>query len=109
MRIEQVLSGNPDMQIEREIRNRFPEIRDFSLVIQSARYPDFILYRQLRLLYEEFLANQREFVSASFDTRAENHIESHFRFLELERYGDLLTRFPVLLEFLAMETNILRN
>jgi len=108
-RIEQILSGNPDVIIEREIMNAFPEIRNFSLLIQSARYPDFILYRQLRLLYEEFLASQREFVSASFSRRAENHIETQMRFQELEQYGDLLTRFPILLEFMAMESSIIRN
>jgi hypothetical protein len=101
-RLERILSGNPDAEMEREIRNRFPEISNFSFVIQSAGFPDFILYRQVRLLYEEFLAKQREFVSDAFGKRAENHIESHLRFSELERYGDLLTRFPVLLDYLSM-------
>jgi hypothetical protein len=48
------------------------------------------------------LTRQREFVSDAFGRRAENHIEAHLRFAELERYGELLTRFPVLLEYLAM-------
>jgi flagellar biosynthesis/type III secretory pathway chaperone len=109
LRLERILSGNPDTEMETEIRNRFPEIRDFTLIIQTAKFPNFILYRQIRLLYEEFLANQREAISSSFARRAENHIETQIRFEELERYGDLLTRFPVLLEFMAMEGNINRN
>ena len=101
-RLEKILSGSPDTEMELEIRNRFPEIRDFSFVISSARFPDFILYRQARQLYEEFLAKQREYVTAAFGIRAETHIEAQFHFGELERYGELLTKYPVLLEYLAM-------
>jgi len=101
-RLEKILSGSPDTEMELEIRSRFPEIRDFSFVISSARFPDFILYRQARLLYEEFLAKQREYVTAAFGIRAESHIEAQFHFGELERYGELLTKYPVLLEYLAM-------
>lgn len=101
-RVEKILSGSPDFEMEREIKNLFPEIRDFSFVITSARFPDFVLYRQIRLLYEEFLAMQREYVSAAFGTRAEQHIEAQLRFGELERYGELLTRYPVLLDYLTL-------
>jgi len=102
LRIEKILSGSPDAEIERQIRNRFPEIRDFSFVISSAKFPDFTLYRQFRLLYEEFLARQREYLTAALGSRAESHIEAQFRFGELERYGELLTKYPILLEYLAM-------
>jgi len=104
-RLEHFMSGNPDSKIEQEIRNRFPEILNFSFVIHSAKFPDFILYRQLRFLYDEFLAKQREFISTSFGQRAQSHIENQLRFEELERYGDLLTRFPILLDYLTLEMN----
>jgi len=104
LRVERILSGSPDAQMERQILDRFPEIRDFSFVVSSARFPDFTLYRQFRLLYEEFLARQREYLTAAaIGTRAENHIEAQFRFGELERYGELLTKYPILLEYLAMD------
>jgi len=101
-RLERLLSGNNDAQMEREINNRFPEISGFSFIIISATFPDFALYRQVRLLYEEFLAMQREYVTAGFAKRAENHIETQLRFGELERYGELLTKYPILMEYLAM-------
>ena len=108
-RIENILSGNPDTEMEREIRNRYSEIRDFSLTIHTAKFPDFILYRQIRDLYNDYLSSQRDFISTSFGRRAENHIETQLRFEELERYGDLLTRYPILLEYMAMEGNLNRN
>jgi hypothetical protein len=42
-------------------------------------------------------------VSRALDDSAEKHIDSQFRLDELARYGDLLTRYPVLLEYLKME------
>jgi len=105
--LEQFLTGYPEtllyIQIKEEVSNRFPEIRDFSFIIHSVKYPDFILYRQLKLMYEEFLSRQREYVSSSFARRAETHIESQMRFEELQRIGDLLTRFPILLEYIKIE------
>jgi hypothetical protein len=102
-RLEYLMSGNPDPELEREIKRDFPWISGFSLRIQSAKYPDFILYRQLRLIYEEFLSGQREYVISTFGKRAETYLETQLRFEELEKYGDLLTRYPILLEYLAME------
>ena len=105
LRLERIMSGSQDAEMEMEIASRFPEIRDFSLTIQSARFPDFILYTQLRLLYEDFLAKQREYVISAFGRRAESHIEGRLRFAELERYGELLTKYPVLLDYLLLEKN----
>jgi len=107
-RIEKIMSGNGDVKIEHIISSRYPEIEEFSLIVHSAKFPNFILYSQIKLMYEEFLSSQREFISSSFGRRAETHIENQLRFEELERYGDLLTRFPVLLEYLMLEDSINR-
>ena len=108
-RLEKIMGGNSDSQMEQEIKKRFPEILDFSFVIHTAKFPDFILYRQIRLLYEDFLSMQREYISSSFGTRAESHIEAQLRFEELSRYGELLTKYPILLEYLAMEPGLAGN
>ncbi|MCL2805499.1 MAG: hypothetical protein FWD26_06140 [Treponema sp.] len=104
-RIENIMSGNSDAQMEQEIFSMYPQIRDFSFIIKTAKFPDFTLYRQLRLLYDEFLVKQREFATSDFSTMAENHIKTQLRLDELERYGDLLTRYPVLLEYLQLGLN----
>jgi len=102
-RLENVMAGKGDAELEREIAVLYPEIKDFSLTVESAHFPDFILYREIRLLYEDYLKKQRELASASFGKRAENQLASQFHFNELERYGELLTKFPILLEYLALE------
>jgi len=102
-RIELLISGASDSLIENEIFAKYPEIRNFSLSIKSAKYPDFVLYKQLRLLYEEYLAKQRDSIKLTFEKRAENRIETHLRFEELERYGELLSKYPKLIEYLELE------
>jgi len=105
-RLERIMSGRSDVQIEQLVKSRYPEILEFSLIIHSAKFPDFILYRQIRQIYEDFLAGQREVLSSTFSRRAEIHIEKQLRFDELERYGDLLTKYPVLLEYLALKNQL---
>ncbi len=107
-RLENLLSGKQDQELALEITNRFPEIQDFTLNVQSAKFPDFELYEQVRLLYRDFLAKQREIVSSGFAEKAESHIAAQLRLDELEHYGDLLTRFPVLLDYLKLESGIIQ-
>lgn len=102
-KLKLLMSGNPDPEIESEIFLNYPEISDFSLTVKSVKYPDFILYRQLRLLYEDYLARQSDSIKLTFEKRAENRIETHLRFDELEGYGELLTKYPALLEYLKLE------
>jgi hypothetical protein len=102
-RLERLMSGTPDAELNREIKTNFPEICDFSIVIKSAKYPDFVLYRQLCSIYEAYLSNQREYTISSFGKRAENQMEAQLRYEKLERYGELLTKYPILLEYLAIE------
>lgn len=103
IRLENVMTGKSDAALEQEIAGLYPEIQDFSLTVKTAKFPDFILYREVRLLYEDYLKKQRELITAGFGKRIENHIELQFHFEELERYGELLTKFPVLLDYLSME------
>jgi len=104
-RVEQIMSGKTDIKMEQDIREKFPEIDLFVFNIQSAKIPDFVLYRQLRLMYEEYLTKQREYVTSEFGRKAEYHIESQLRINELEKYGVLLSKYPVLLDYLQLERN----
>jgi hypothetical protein len=102
-RLEKLLSGGLDTEMAREISGRFPEILGLSFTAQSAKFPDFVLYRHVRLLYEEFLEKQREYVAEAMGKKAESRIENQIRFDELERYGELLSKYPLLLQYLELE------
>jgi len=102
-RLEGLLTGTSGDDIEREVTRQFPQIIDFSFVVRNIRFPDFALYRQVRFMYEEFIGKQREFISEALGRRAEDHIQTQLHFSELENYGQLLEKYPVLLEYLALQ------
>jgi len=95
--------------LAREIERRFPKVTDFSLRVNSARFPDFALYEQVRSLHGEFVALQREFIAGGLTDMARNRLETFMRIEELELYGALLTRFPILLEYLIIEDRRMRT
>lgn len=94
--------------LSREIEMRFPSVADFSLRIISARLPDFGLYDQARTQHGEFLALQREHIAEGLAGLTMDRLGAFSRIAELELYGDLLTRFPILLEYLALEGRMAR-
>jgi len=102
-RVEELLKNGENPVFEREILNRFPFLQNFSFRVKSAKYPDFALYRQAKGLFEDYMVVQKEYASGDMKERAKNRIDSMFRFDELEVYGALLTKYPVLLEYLALE------
>jgi hypothetical protein len=102
-RVENILAGNPDKELDDLVYRQYPEITGFSMRVHNAKIPNFALYRSARQLYAEYLAKQHEYISSSLNQKAENHIEAQIRFDELERYGQLLTKYPILLQYITME------
>ncbi|MDR1444552.1 MAG: hypothetical protein LBI94_06700 [Treponema sp.] len=101
--LQRIMETGASAALEREVLVNFPYIRDFSCRIPQIRFPDFQLYSRLRDLYTDYLDRQRDYMSAAAYGNAERHIDSRFRLDELAAYGDLLTRYPVLLEYLKLE------
>ena len=97
-------SAMPDL--EREVLRTFPEVENFSSRIQVVRYPDYALYQSVKALYLEYLAQQSIVLSQDLIREAERRINSRMRIDELTQYGELLTRYPILLEFLAIEGSL---
>jgi len=82
---------------------QFPYLSNFTLKIKSAKFPDFLLYRQTKGLFETYIAAQKAYTTGDIRERAKNRIDSMLRFDELELYGALLTKYPILLEYLSLE------
>jgi hypothetical protein len=101
--IEELLKNGEDKELEQEIERQFPAITRFSLKIKSAQFPDFDLYQQVKMLYEGYTAIQKEIISTELREKAKNRLESYRRFDELEQYGALITKYPLLLDYLALE------
>jgi hypothetical protein len=105
LQIEAMLENSANPELNQEITRQFPQIANFSFAIQSAKLPSFTMNRLAKGLYEEFVARQREFIASELSDKALNRVETYNRFEELERYGVLLSKYPVLLDFLALEKN----
>jgi hypothetical protein len=90
-------------ELSADILQHFPSIENVSCRLDAVKIPDFALYRSIRSLYEDFLAHQKEYLSADLNKKAEIRIDSKIHFDELERYGELLTKYPILLQYLTLE------
>jgi hypothetical protein len=92
--------------LEDELLSRFPELENLHCSVKVLRFPDFVLYGQVRELYEMYLSSQRRNLEDGLSQRAARNIDSQFRFDELSRYGELLTKYPALINYLALERGI---
>jgi hypothetical protein len=101
--VETLLQDGENPWFESEILKQFPFLNNFSLKIKSAKFPDFILYEQTKVLFQSYMAAQKSYATFDIQERAKNRIDSMFRFDELELYGSLLTKYPILLEYLSLE------
>jgi len=89
--------------LENDIQSAFPEIQNLFLSVSIVRFPDHILYQSLRELYREYVSHLNALLNPAIILEAEGRMGTNLRMDELQRYGELLTRYPVLLQFLAME------
>jgi len=90
-------------ELDAEILRTFPEIQNLLCTIRVIRFPDYILYRTLKELYREYVSLLNIALSPHIGMEAEARMRINLRLDELARYGDLLTRYPILLQFLALE------
>jgi hypothetical protein len=107
--LELIIEAGLSPRLENEITEAFPQIENLSCRIPASVFPDFILYRQILEIYEGFLAKQQEYSSGGMDMEAGKQFDSRFRLDELARYGELLTKYPILLQYLTLENGGLGN
>jgi hypothetical protein len=103
--IEELLENGENPEIEQEIERQFPAITNFSIRVKSAQFPNFALYQQVKGLYEGYIAIQKELIFNDLREKAKNRVESYQRFDELEQYGALITKYPLLLDYLALKNH----
>lgn len=105
-KLEKLLDSGGSVELTADIEKSFPEAGDISWGIKAVRFPDFALYRSLRSLYDDYLERQRASLKPGLEETAEKQISSRLRFDELEKYGKLLSQYPVLLRYLALEKGV---
>ncbi|MDR0641146.1 MAG: hypothetical protein LBG07_01660 [Treponema sp.] len=101
--LERILKTGSSPKLEEEIRRSFPQTTELSCRIQAIRFPDLALYYQLRNLYTDYITGQQEHIAKARNENSARHVDFQFRVDELSHYGDLLTKYPILLEYLKLE------
>jgi len=93
--------------LETEFRKTFPQAELRSCTIKAISFPDLILYNEVRQLYRDYLAAQRRDIRDETAAIAAESIKNRRRFDELAVYGELLTKYPILMQYLALEKGFL--
>jgi hypothetical protein len=104
-KMEKLLTSLPLPDLNSAAETAFPEVENFNCILRAVKFPDYRLYRSLRSLYEEYLARQESILKEDLAGDAEAKVASKLRMDELFKYGELLTKYPVLLQYLALEKN----
>jgi hypothetical protein len=95
-------------RLKEDISAAFPGVKVLDASVNAAKVPDFALYDSLRLIYEVYLESQRQSLEEAVKEAAARDVSVRFRLDELARYGELLTKYPILLEYLNMENGVSR-
>jgi hypothetical protein len=90
-------------RLKREISAAFPGIGSLDITLNTVKLPDLALYDSLRLLYQDYLDRQRQLLTDDIREAALRNVTTQLRLDELARYGELLTKYPILLQYLGME------
>jgi hypothetical protein len=101
-----IMKGNVGALIADTGRN-FPNIENINIKIQTLLFPDIALYNSAKSLYEFYLEKQQEYLSGPLAVSAARGLNFRFRIDELEKYGELLTKYPILMQFLSLEGGII--
>ncbi|MDR1469821.1 MAG: hypothetical protein LBT00_11065 [Spirochaetaceae bacterium] len=89
--------------LENEIRAAFPEIEFLEFRWRPLVTPDFALYEAGKALYDQYVERQKALLEPNAVEEAVRTVTNQFRFDELERYGELLSKYPSLLDYIQLE------
>jgi hypothetical protein len=103
--LEAVRASGTIAELERDLLAAFPVLESISCTIRTLRLPDYALYRQLKDLYRDYMERQTAGIGQNTAREAEMRVNMNMRLDELARYGELLTKYPILLQYLALEKN----
>jgi hypothetical protein len=108
-KMEAVLLYGSYPELINETEEAFPELENINCYIQAIQIPDYDLYGELRSVYNEYLAHQNSILEENALRNAEARIGVRLRIDELEKYGEILSRYPILLQYLALERGFMLN
>jgi hypothetical protein len=104
--LEEIMKTGSAGVLDRELAARFPLFEQWKTRLRIQRFPDLALYREIKDLYQDFTEAQKKLMNGEISAAAVKNIQSRMRFEELSLYGELLSKYPVLLDYLALEKGL---
>ena len=101
--VEEISAGGTYKKLDDDISAAFPYISRIYCSFTVKQFPNYDLYESAKSLYDDYTAHQRYILNNEIRYNAAERINSQFRLDELSKYGDLLTKYPVLLDYLKLE------
>jgi hypothetical protein len=89
--------------LERTLSAEFPELEGWTLRFKQVDKPDFALYGNAKSLYDEYTRQKMEFLTGKASTDAQSKLLDRLNYDTLEKTGALLTKYPILLDYLKLE------
>ena len=105
--MESIALFGSSAELNNEILNAFPQIENLNCSLSMVHIPDYVLYQSVKALYTEFISQQNSTLRTDTLIEAEKRINTRIRMDELSQYGEILTKYPILIQYLAMEKGIL--
>ncbi|MDR2494844.1 MAG: hypothetical protein LBD24_06450 [Spirochaetaceae bacterium] len=105
-KIQEIIDSGAASHLHQDIAGAFPAVKEVSCFIHTTDFPDFGLYHKFRSLYEEYVARIRDYMQSENFLRPESRVATYIRLDELAKYGELLTKYPILLKYMALERGI---
>jgi hypothetical protein len=101
-----LLSGAAEAELLASLAARRPLLEVRGLSIIAARLPDAALYEGARQLYLAYIENYQASIEPALARASTLAAEEQVRLDILKRYGDLLERYPDLIDYLAIQAGI---
>jgi hypothetical protein len=100
--LDRINSGDYE-RLDGDVRAAFPSVTGLSFSLAADTIPDYGLFEAAKALYDDYIAYQHSALDAEVKANAALRIDTQFRLEELARYGELLSKYPLLLDYLKLE------
>jgi hypothetical protein len=97
-------SAELEAQIREPLSSEFEMVEFRSISPRRFRVPDSALYERAREIYLAGLETRRDTITAQTRADTAQDLQTERRFETLRRYGEILSDFPVLLEYFLLTT-----
>ncbi len=88
------------------LKPEFPDLVLESVAFESSRFPDFALYAEARRLYVKYIGTKADAMSPVMKEIAESAARDQYERESLAKYGELLAKYPILVDFLAVRKGL---